>query len=93
VQRRKVPLHSIRKDIDHVVIFATLEFQSFPKPKLEIVGDRFSSDTRIKLVSKRVERHSGQGCQIFLGAKYQNGESLPNDHKPNQSALYYAKWP
>jgi hypothetical protein len=22
-----------------------------------------------------------QGCQIFLGTKYQNGENIPNNHK------------
>jgi ribosomal protein L27 len=22
-----------------------------------------------------------QGCQIFLGTKYQNGENIPNGHK------------
>jgi hypothetical protein len=22
-----------------------------------------------------------QGCQIFLGRTYQNGENMPNDHK------------
>jgi hypothetical protein len=24
-----------------------------------------------------------QGCQIFLGTKYQNGKNIPNYHEPN----------
>jgi hypothetical protein len=34
-----------------------------------------------------------QGCQIFRGTIYQNGENIPNDHKIYQSALKYTKWP
>jgi TPR repeat protein len=40
----------------------------------------------------------GQGCQIFLGAKYQNGEkftekreNLPNGHKIYQKAVKLTK--
>jgi hypothetical protein len=35
----------------------------------------------------------GQGCQIFLGTKYQNGEKYPNDHKICQMAIKYFQWP
>jgi hypothetical protein len=34
-----------------------------------------------------------QGCQIFRGTIYQNGENIPNDHKINLSAIKYTKWP
>jgi hypothetical protein len=32
-----------------------------------------------------------QGCQIFLGSKYQNGKNLPNDHKIYQIFSQYTK--
>jgi hypothetical protein len=28
-----------------------------------------------------------QGCQIFLGTKYQNGKNIPNYHKPYQLSV------
>jgi hypothetical protein len=46
-----------------------------------------------------------QGCQIFLGATYQNRETIPNDHTYNTSndykipipngrkSVWYTKWP
>jgi hypothetical protein len=30
-----------------------------------------------------------QSCQIFLGATYQNGENVPNDHKLYEMATKY----
>jgi hypothetical protein len=35
----------------------------------------------------------GQGCQIFRGTIYQNGENIPNDHKVHQSSINCTKWP
>jgi hypothetical protein len=32
-------------------------------------------------------RYSFQGCQIFLGAIYQNGKNIPNDNKIYQMAV------
>jgi hypothetical protein len=34
-----------------------------------------------------------QGCQIFLGTKYQNRENIPNQHKIFQISTKYTKWP
>jgi hypothetical protein len=34
-----------------------------------------------------------QGCQIFLGATYQDGENIPKDRKIYQLAVKYTKWP
>jgi hypothetical protein len=34
-----------------------------------------------------------QGCQIYLGTKYQNGENIPNCHKIYQVAIKYFPWP
>jgi hypothetical protein len=34
-----------------------------------------------------------QGCQIFIGATYQNGKNIPNDYKLYQITLKYTKWP
>jgi hypothetical protein len=33
-----------------------------------------------------------QGCQIFCGAIYQNGEIYTNVHKIFKNALKYTKW-
>jgi hypothetical protein len=33
--------------------------------------------------------HFRQGCQIFLGALYQNGEKIPNYHKIHQMSITY----
>jgi hypothetical protein len=30
-----------------------------------------------------------QGCQIFLGTTYQNGENIPNDHKMYKVAIKF----
>jgi hypothetical protein len=42
----------------------------------------------------------GQGCQIFLGALYQNWkkctkwtQNVPNGHKISQISIKYSKWP
>jgi hypothetical protein len=32
-----------------------------------------------------------QGCQIFLGTKYQNGKNIPNYHKLYQMSMKYNK--
>jgi hypothetical protein len=37
--------------------------------------------------------HPGQGCQIFLGIRYQTGENIPNDHKIYQTSIKYFQWP
>jgi hypothetical protein len=34
-----------------------------------------------------------QGCQIFLGTKYQNGKNIPNYHKLYQMFIKYNKRP
>jgi hypothetical protein len=34
-----------------------------------------------------------QGCQIFLGPKYQNGENIPEYHKIYRMAIKYFQWP
>jgi hypothetical protein len=34
-----------------------------------------------------------QGCQIFRGSIYQNGENIPNDHKTYQNVIKCNKWP
>jgi hypothetical protein len=36
---------------------------------------------------------SKQGCQIFLGAKYQNGNNVPNYHELYQMSIKYNKRP
>jgi hypothetical protein len=36
---------------------------------------------------------AAQGCQIFIGATYQNGKNIPNDHKIYQMAIQFNKWP
>jgi hypothetical protein len=36
---------------------------------------------------------ANQGCQIFLATTYQNGKSIPNNHKKYQMATKYTKWP
>jgi hypothetical protein len=33
-----------------------------------------------------------QGCQIFLGTTYQNGENIQNDYKIYQMAIKYFQW-
>jgi hypothetical protein len=33
------------------------------------------------------------GCQIFLGAKYQNGKNITNNHKIYQMSIKCTKWP
>jgi hypothetical protein len=33
-----------------------------------------------------------QGCQIFLGKTYQNGENLPTYHNIYQMSIKYTKW-
>jgi hypothetical protein len=34
-----------------------------------------------------------QGCQIFLGPKFQIGKNITNDHKLYQTAINYTDWP
>jgi hypothetical protein len=34
-----------------------------------------------------------QGCQIFLGARYQNRKNVPNEHKIGQMVIKYTKCP
>jgi hypothetical protein len=34
-----------------------------------------------------------QGCQIFLGTKYQNGKNIPSYHKLYQMSIKYNKTP
>jgi hypothetical protein len=34
-----------------------------------------------------------QGCQIFLGTKYQNWKNIPNYHKLYQMSIKYNKRP
>jgi hypothetical protein len=34
----------------------------------------------------------GQGCQIFLATKYQNGKYITNNQKINHLAIKYTKW-
>jgi hypothetical protein len=44
--------------------------------------------------SEQVRRHDKeQGCQIFLGATYQNGENIPNFQEIYQIVTKYIKWP
>jgi hypothetical protein len=38
-------------------------------------------------------RHNGQGCQIFLGTEYQNGEKIQNYHDLYQMSIKYNKRP
>jgi hypothetical protein len=35
----------------------------------------------------------GQGCQIFIGAWYQNRKNVPNEHKTYQMVIKFSKWP
>jgi hypothetical protein len=35
----------------------------------------------------------GQGCQIFLGATYQNMKNVPDKHKLHRITITYTKWP
>jgi hypothetical protein len=37
--------------------------------------------------------HAEQGCQIFLGTTYQNGENVPNNYEIYQIAVKLIKWP
>jgi hypothetical protein len=34
-----------------------------------------------------------QGCQSFVGATYQNGKDVPNDHKIYEIVIKVTKWP
>jgi hypothetical protein len=36
-------------------------------------------------------KHLEQGCQIFLGTKYQNGKNIPNYHELCQMFIKYNK--
>jgi hypothetical protein len=37
--------------------------------------------------------NSKQGCQIFLGTKYQNGKNITNCHELHQMSIKYNKRP
>jgi hypothetical protein len=41
---------------------------------------------------KMLDTPSDQGCQIFLGATYQNGKNIPKDHKMYQMDIQYTIW-
>jgi hypothetical protein len=43
--------------------------------------------------SCRVNVGARQGCQIFLGTKYQNGKNIPNYHELCQMPIKYNKRP
>jgi hypothetical protein len=47
---------------------------------LELIG-------RASMEKKGTKKHSGQGCQIFLGATYQNWKNYQNDHTMYQMAI------
>jgi hypothetical protein len=53
------------------------------------VGAEKSRHSTYLAVNNSIRR---QGCQIFRGKIYQNGENIPNDHKIYQSAINYTKW-
>jgi hypothetical protein len=40
-----------------------------------------------------VEQAQQQGCQIFLGTKYQNWKNVPNYHELYQMSIKYIKRP
>jgi hypothetical protein len=43
---------------------------------------------------RRLEiENSKQGCQIFLGTKYQNGKNITNCHELHQMSIKYNKRP
>jgi hypothetical protein len=45
--------------------------------------------SQVEAVNIRKHASIRQGCQIFLGSKYQNGENIPNDNKIYQMAINY----
>jgi hypothetical protein len=46
-----------------------------------------------KETKKRVGTRSPQGCQIFLGTKYQNAKNIPNYQELYQMPIKYNKRP
>jgi hypothetical protein len=60
---------------------------------LLIVGTTFGAKIHLSIHFATPARFRNQGCQIFLGATYQNVKDIPNNHKISQITIKYTKRP
>jgi hypothetical protein len=82
-------IHAIWKLSRDRRVFARKPFSIFDHDVISLM-----EATQIRFKEQNVmEMSEIQGCQIFRGTTYQNGENLPNDHKIYQMVVKYSKWP
>jgi hypothetical protein len=61
---------------------------NFPEPKNGLQIQVFQNDGKFDELKKTFPTAS-QGCQIFLGTKFQNGKNIPNYYKIYQMSKKY----